>query len=148
MTTTPIPPEKPAKKLTRAQEKKRLIRIIGTWRARLSMDHVVLDLEWNVEPEDPDALASVLPSDLYDHAILRFRDDWHEHSMEMLNRIIVHELLHILFRDYGNAVRSINVTGAISTDLRLFWHDRCMDAEEGLVDRLANRFVELGGIVE
>lgn len=134
--------------MTPAQQKKQLTRIITTWRSRLALDHIVMDIEWGAEPDDPDALASVLPSDLYDHATLRFRDDWSEHDLEMLNRIVVHELLHILFRDFGNAVRSISVTGAISTDLRLLWHDRCMDAEEGLVDRLANRFVELGGIVE
>jgi hypothetical protein len=134
--------------VTPAQQKRQLSRIVSTWRNRLALDHVVLEIEWGVDPDEPDALASVLPSDLYDHAILRFRDDWHEHELEMLNRIVVHELLHIMFRDFGNAIRSINVTGALSTDLRLLWHDRCMDAEEGLVDRLANRYVELGGIVE
>jgi len=146
--TSPIKAANIPKQMTKAQQKKRLIRVISTWRARLSLEHIVMEIEWDVEPEDADALASVLPSDLYDHAILRFRNDWHEHDMEMLNRIVVHELLHILFRDFGNAIRSINVTGAISTDLKLMWHDRCIDAEEGLVDRLANRFVELGGIVE
>ena len=146
--TSPIKAANIPKQMTKAQQKKRLIRVISTWRARLSLEHIVMEIEWDVEPEEPEALASVLPSDLYDHAILRFRDDWHEHDMEMLNRIVVHELLHILFRDFGNAIRSINVTGAISTDLKLMWHDRCIDAEEGLVDRLANRFVELGGIVE
>lgn len=146
--TSPVKALEPEKALTPAQHKRRLIRIVTIWRERLQMEHVVMEIEWGVEPEDPDALASVLPSDLYDHAILRFRSDWREHDLEMLNRIIVHELLHILFRDYGNAVRSIAVTGAISTDLKLFWHDRCMDAEEGLVDRLANRFVELAGMVE
>jgi hypothetical protein len=114
--------------VTPAQQKRQLSRIVSTWRNRLALDHVVLEIEWGVDPDEPDALASVLPSDLYDHAILRFRDDWHEHELEMLNRIVVHELLHIMFRDFGNAIRSINVTGALSTDL-----------EEGLVDALAMR---------
>ena len=140
-------PAKPEPK-TPKQHQARLARIISTWKARLALSHVVIDVIWEEDPENPDALASVDCSDLYDHAELRFRSDWTEHDLEMLNRIVVHELLHIMFRDYGQAVRSVNVTGSLSMDVRMLWHDRCHDAEEGLIDRLANRYVDLAGVVE
>ena len=137
--------------MTPAQLKKqrqRLARIIAAWAGRLRLDAWDLEVLWDEEPEDPEALASVSPSDLYDQAQLRFRRDWMTHSNHELNRIVVHELMHVLFRDLGNAARSIHVTGCTTADARALWHDRCNDAEEGLIDRLANRFVELAGEVE
>ncbi len=134
--------------MTPAQQKKQLARIITEWRSRLALDHVTIDVIWSEEPENPEALASVDVSDLYDQAELRFRTDWSDHDIQMLNRIVVHELLHIMFRDMGQAIRSVNVTGALSYDVKAIWHDRCHDAEEGLIDRLANRYVDLGGVVE
>jgi hypothetical protein len=134
--------------VTKAQHKAQLSRIIRIWRERLALEHVVLDVEWYEDPEDPDALASIYVSEYYDHATLRFAAGWEDYDATELNRIVVHELMHILMHDYSQAARSIAVTGAISTDMRLLWHDRCHDAEERVVDRLANRLVELGGVVK
>lgn len=133
---------------TLTQHRRRVGRLITEWRGRLALDHFVIDVIWSEEPENPDALASVEVSDLYDHAEMRFRGDFVDHDLEMLNRIVVHELLHILFRDMGQAVRSVGIVGALSSDVRILWHDRCHDAEEGLIDRLANRFVDMAGVVE
>jgi len=134
--------------VTQAQHKARIRRIIKVWRSRLMLDHIILDIEWDEEPENPDAVASVYCSDLYDQATLRFSAQLIDYNNDELNRVIVHELMHIMFRDYGMAVRSIEVTGSIASDVRMLWHDRCHDAEEAVVDRLANRFVDLGGVVE
>ena len=134
--------------MTPAQHKAQLRRVVKEWMQRLALTHIELQVEWDEEPEDPDAYASIHVSEYYDHAILRFADGWQEFEPFMLNRIVVHELLHIMFHEYGKAVRSIETTGALSLDLRTLWHDRCQDAEEGIIDRLANRFVELGGVVE
>jgi hypothetical protein len=134
--------------MTPAQHERRLVRILKEWKKRLKLDAWEIHLLLHEQPEDPDAMASIEPSDLYDHAILRFRHDWPTHPIEELNHIVVHELLHIMFRDYSAAARSIGVTGALTADARALWYDRCRDAEEGLVDRLANRLVEQAGIVE
>ena len=135
--------------MTTAQYRRLLRRIIKEWRKRLMLEHVVIEIEWSEEPEDEDALASVSCSETYDHALLRFRHDLKDdYDADELNRIVVHELLHVMFRDYAQAVRSVSVTGALSTDVRMLWYDRCRDAEEGVIDRLANRFVELGGVVQ
>lgn len=126
-----------------------LRRIVRTWQKRLKLEHFEIEVSLDEEPENPEALASCEPSDLYDYAQLRFRSDWPTHSLDYLNRIVVHELVHVMFRDYGQAIRSVGfASGGISPDVRSMWHDRCHDAEEAIVDRVANRLVELGGIVE
>ena len=134
--------------MTYRQHQAQLRRIIKEWKKRLQLEHFTLTLEWDEEPEDMDALASIYVSESYDYATMRFRSDWTEHPVDELNRIVVHELMHILMHEYGMAARSIFVTGAIATDIRLLWSDRMHDAEERVVDRLANRLVDLGGVVE
>lgn len=123
-------------------------RMLRTWKNRLALDAWRIDVVWDEEPDDEDAYASIECSDIYDEARLRFRNDFNSHDLFTKNRIIVHELMHIHFRTYGNAVRSIAITGNITGDARALWYDRCRDEEEGVVDRLANRFVELGGEVK
>jgi hypothetical protein len=125
-----------------------LNRIIATWQKRLKLDHIRIMVDLDDQPENPNALAAVVPDGLYDLATMVFRDDWSEHTPFELNRIVVHELLHIMFRDYGNAIRSIGQAGILSHQVEVLWHDRCVDAEEGLIDRLAHRLVEIGGIVK
>jgi hypothetical protein len=125
----------------------KLERIVRTWQKRLMLEHFDIELDLQNEPEVEEALAAVTPSELYDMAVVQFRGDWQTHDLYQLNRIVVHELLHIMFRDYGMAVRSVSVTGSLSSDVRMLWHDRCHDAEEGLIDRLAQRLVDLGGVV-
>lgn len=124
-----------------------LNRIITTWQKRLKIEHIALKIDLSQEPDNPDALAAVIPSELYDYAELIFRGDWSEHSPFELNRIVVHELLHVMFRDFGQAMRSIGQAGILSHQTQLMWHDRCSDSEEALIDRLAHRLVELGGVV-
>lgn len=134
--------------MTPAQQRRKLKRIIAEWCDRLSLNHYIIEVAWDEEPDDEEALASVSVSDLYDHATLRFASGWWDYDDRMVNRIVVHELVHIMFRDFGQAVRSVSYTGALSGDVVRLWHDRCHDTEEALVDRLANRLVDLGGIVE
>lgn len=125
-----------------------LTRIVRTWQTRLKLDHIDIEIDL-VEPCDsPEALASVTPSSVYDMAVIQFAPEWRENSLFQLNRIVVHELLHIMFRDFGNAIRSLSASGVVSAQTEAIWHDNCHDAEEGLIDRLAWRLVELGGEVK
>jgi hypothetical protein len=133
--------------VTPAQQK-HIRRMIRAWGQRLAMEHWDFEIAWEEEPDNDDAYASIEVSDLYDTATIRFRQDFGEHDLFEKNRIVVHELLHALFRDYGVSVRSIGVTGALSSDARALWWDRCHDTEEALIDRLANRLVEIGGEVK
>lgn len=124
-----------------------LRRIVKTWQKRLKLEHIALDISIEDGPDNPDALASVSPDSLYDMAELRFRGDWASHDLFMLNRLVVHELLHIMFRDYTNAIRSVGEAGILSHQTQVLWYDRCNDAEEAVIDRLAHRLVEVGGAV-
>lgn len=124
-----------------------LTRIVRTWQARLKLEHIHIQLEFT-DPDNPEALASVTNSDLYDMATMNFREDWRDNDLFQLNRIVVHELLHIMFRDFGNAIRTVTSAGILSHQTELLWYDRCNDAEEQLIDRLAWRLVELAGPVK
>lgn len=125
----------------------KMLRTISTWQKRLKLEHIKLDIKLDEDPEHPDALASVSPDALYDRAELQFRSDWREHEPFELNRIVVHELLHIMLRDFGRAVRSIGSAGILSHQVQVLWHEQCEEAEEGFIDRMAHRLVELGGVV-
>jgi hypothetical protein len=133
---------------TPAQQKNQIRRIVKEWAGRLALGHYEISVEWDEEPDNEDAYASVEVSELYDQATIRFRKDFPEHDIFLKNRIVAHELIHILFHRYGMAVRSIGVTGCLSADARALWHDRCHDEEEATIDRIANRMVEIGGCVE
>lgn len=134
--------------MTPAQQKAQLRRVIRNWMTRLNLDHWHIDIHWDDPPEDEDALASITIDDYYDHAFLRFRDDWYAWDIELLNRVVVHELLHVHIHPLGRATRSITITGCLGSDARILWFDRCNDAEEAVVDRLARCFVGTGGVVE
>ncbi len=126
----------------------RLERILYEWQERLKISHIDIEILWDEEPENEHALADIAPSDLYDRAEMRMAPGWTVHDVYELNCLVVHELMHVMFRDYDQSVRSASVSGALSMDVRSMWHDRCHDTNEALVDRLANRFVDLGGAVE
>lgn len=125
-----------------------LHRIIKTWQKRLKIEHIELDIDLDEEPDSEEALASVAPHELYDRAILRFAGSWVDHTPFELNRIVVHELLHIIFRDYSNAVTSIGQAGVLSFQVQALWNEQCKVTEEALIDRLAHRLVEVGGVVK
>lgn len=125
-----------------------LRRCVKTWQKRLALDHFALEIELDEPPEEADSLASMSISDQYDIAYIRFRGDWPEHDVEMLNRLVVHELLHIVFRDIDSSVHSLLCSGFMGRDAQHLWADRFNHAEEGAIDRLAWRFVELAGVVE
>jgi hypothetical protein len=124
-----------------------LIRVIKTWKKRLALDHIDIDVDLVKAPENEEALASVSPHQMYDQAVMQFSGKWPEWNDFEVNRVVVHELLHILFRDYNNAVGSISQAGVLSYQVQALWNDRLEDAEEALIDRIAHRLVEVGGVV-
>jgi hypothetical protein len=125
-----------------------LRRIIRTWQKRLKMEHIIIEVDLDIEPQNENALASVAPHEMYDRANMNFEGSWVNWTPFELNRVVVHELLHILFRDYNNAVTGIGQAGILSHQVQSLWNDTCNNAEEALIDRLAHRLVELGGVVQ
>lgn len=114
--------------------------LIVQWKKRLGLDHWLIEISEET-PENPDALASVSPAESYDRATIRFAPEWPEWPQQFAERVIVHELLHIVFRDLVEAEQSIY--DALSHDARVLYSRRLEHELEGVIDRLAERYVEV-----
>lgn len=97
------------------------------------------------EPEGrPGSHASVTVSQHYDSAWIEFEaDSLTELDQRNIDKIIVHELLHIIFRDYEAVIEEV------STDLgmaqRMAWNNLREHEMEGVIERLARTIVTLHG---
>jgi hypothetical protein len=110
--------------------------VVAAWQSRLKLESWRLRVVWD-EPCSPDADATMWRSNQYERAELRFTPGWPKWDREFANLIVAHEMCHLLTRDVEESMK-------ISRDgLGEFVQDREI---EGLVDRLAHRFVELGGL--
>ena len=114
--------------------------MVRKWKRNLQLDHWLIEIDPD-PPENPDALASVRPAESYDRATLRFAPEWPEWPPAFAERVIVHELLHIVFRDLVEAEQSIY--DSLSHDARVLYSRRLDHEVEGVIDRLAERFVEV-----
>lgn len=114
--------------------------VVRKWKKNLQLDHWLIEIV-DEEPDNPDALASVMPAESYDRASLRFSSTWVDWPAPFLERVVVHELLHIVFRDLVEAEQSIY--DALSHDARVLYSRRLDHELEGVIDRLAERFVEV-----
>ena len=114
--------------------------LVVKWKKHLRLDHWLIEIV-DEEPDNPDALASVMPAESYDRATIRFAASWTEWPPSFAERVVVHELLHIVFRDLVEAEQSIY--DALSHDARVLYSRRLDHELEGVIDRLAERFVEV-----
>ena len=110
------------------------------WQRALKLDHWTIAFEVVDEcSTGPEASACVFRSNDYDTADVQVRADVADKSGFELDITIVHELLHILFRDYDEAVN----------DILSRLHDadhpvskaRMAHENEGVIDRLARLLV-------
>lgn len=122
-----------------------LRRILAGWQKRLRLEHwdVKLDLETFA---NPGCYATVWAADDYDTATVKVDAEWRGWSTELANQTVVHELLHIVFRDVDEAVCAGRQR--LSDDAAAVVKYGYEHALEGTADRLAHRLVELGGCVE
>lgn len=128
--------------MTKAQ----FTRIFRGWQTRLDLDHWNITINWDEEPGSYQALASVSTENTYDLAELRLDREWREWDVFLANRIASHELLHLVFRDLDQAEQS--ALGPLSYDARVLLAERLEHETEGVIDRLAQRFVKLAGVIE
>lgn len=116
---------------------------VQMWVRRLSplgLSHVRIYVTLTDDPidtkTDKDARAATENSTFYDSAWLEF--DSHEVAdMEdsELDEVIIHELLHIVFRDYETAYeRALPYLGEPA---RSIWQEQVLHEHEGVIDRLA-----------
>lgn len=76
---------------------------------------------------------------------MKFDPKWPSWSREFLNRIVVHELLHLLTRDIDEVVG--DAEDQVHRDAATLLRRRYDHEIEGFVDGLAYRLVEIGGVV-
>ena len=114
--------------------------MVRKWKKNLRLDHWLIEISPD-PPYNDDALASVEPAESYDRATLRFSPGWEAWPDAFAERVIVHELLHIVFRDLVEAEQTIY--DALSHDARVLYSRRLEHELEGVIDRLAERFVEV-----
>jgi len=127
--------------LSRAEQITWVTDAVALWQERLKLQHVKVELNFDDAPDDEDAVASINPSNMYDWAMIRFGEEfWDEESWFEVNRIIVHELLHFVCRDLDSLFELSSRQH--SFDARSVLQHQWNVATEGVIDKLAHRFVE------
>lgn len=114
------------------------------WQTRLGLSAWDVEVDWDKSATEGSD-ASTWRSDDYDRATVAFADGWESWSREFLNRIVAHELLHLLVRDVDLVVDALD--GLLHRDVFSQVENRYAHESEGLVDRLSYRLVEIGGCV-
>jgi hypothetical protein len=121
-------------------------RILRLWQKRLGLETWHLEVDWE-KPASEDADASTWRSNNYDRAILYLDPAWvsweRDRGIEFVHRIVVHELLHLVFRDVDELVDSLD--GQMHRDVCAMVDKRYHHEIEGLCDRLAYRLVGMVG---
>lgn len=113
--------------------------------ALLGFSHYEIDVKvLSTEESEADLIYALADThELYDLATLEFEKSWVSHlTKEQLDRVIVHELLHVAMRNHDRAVRSIQflILSGAAEDL---WVDHVTNERENLVERLAALICEL-----
>lgn len=132
--------------MTKAQ----LERVVRVWQSRLSLESWDLSVAWvkdavTGEGCSEDADATTWRANTYDRAVVYpSPDKFGSWSDEVTNRIVVHELLHLVTRDLDRAVTAVE--GQVHPDVFRMVEKRYDHEIEGVVDRLAYRLVEIGGL--
>ncbi len=119
-------------------------KVLRVWVDRLQLRHWDLSIDWDT-PASENADATTWRGNCYDRAVLFFDPEVLTWDALKLNRIVVHELLHLVTRDIDRVVEE----SCVSLPRRAYEQVdlRYEHAIEGVVDRLSYRFVELGGVV-
>lgn len=101
--------------------------------------HVKIVPDGEVQGRQSDALAAVLPSSLYDTAWIEFSKSATDLDADNLDKIIVHELLHILMRDQDRIIE--HLTEYVGGPLEEHYDTQIRNEQEGVIERLARAIV-------
>lgn len=120
--------------------KKALLEILDAWRERLHLDRWEIEVEFDHPEYAPaDVYATIKPHDAYDSAKLKIAPGWEKWDRPHANRVVVHELCHLLLRDVDEvALRAL-------ADENDFQRETYLNAQESTVERICQRFISLVG---
>lgn len=113
------------------------------WREILRLENWDMMIEVVTEfEEEPAARAKCLNEDDYDDTTLTFHQDWlNSATPEERDTVIVHELLHVMMRDFDDSIERID--NQLAKPVADLWHDSVRHERENLVDRLSKVIVHL-----
>jgi hypothetical protein len=123
---------------------KQLCGVVAFWQGRLGLSHWKLAVDFGADPVTEHARAEIHTSIHYDEADIYVARDWQKWSKAEAHGLMVHELMHLVCRDldrvHADAEQLLHPEVWKAFDLR-YQHEI-----EGVVDRLALRFVAMAGI--
>lgn len=125
--------------------KRDIRRAVVFWRNLLNINEWTIDLVWdgtgpNGDPLADDVYATIFWMQDYHQATLCLCKDWRKWEPRNLNRIICHEMLHLMLRDV-NAVPDM-VQDLLTGEAKAVLYRIQKHAEEGFVERLAQALVD------
>lgn len=118
----------------------KLLELAGHWQDFLGLSHWNIWVDFN-EPCPEGIDAHIWRTHWYDTATLHLATDWGDWDDQKTNELIAHELLHLHCRDLDRAWDSVEEH--VSSKVWKALDSRYQHEVEGLVDRLARKFVEL-----
>jgi hypothetical protein len=107
---------------------------LAEWQTRLGLDHWKIEVKWD-KPASEDQDARVEMEDWYDTCTMHLASEWREWNVQKAQAIVVHELLHLVFRDLGGAVEAVHAL--LGSEAKVLADARFQHEVEGVVERLA-----------
>lgn len=119
-----------------------LRRRVDYWAAQLGLSHWRFTVTVGVsEPSNPGALASADASEFYDDCELFFTEQALQGSLEEVDVVVCHELLHVLLRNLQAA--HIATAGLLGGEAEKLATVRFEHAQEGAIDRIAHTLASI-----
>jgi hypothetical protein len=104
----------------------------------LGVAHWQISLEIVEAPDgNPGSNACVRPHEDYDYAHMEFRQAFLEEqdSWDEIDQVIIHEILHMVFRDFDNVHESIRLH--LASPVAQVWYNQVNHELENMIERLA-----------
>ncbi len=116
---------------------------ITYWKKKLELHAWEFQIEVVEAPDGkPQSNACVTPATDYESAVIQFKDEWIENEdKEIIDRGIVHELLHVL--DHERVLAEHFVCDRLSPSVESMYHERLEHEEEWFIEKIARIIVEL-----
>lgn len=119
---------------------KQVEQLVADWQVRLGLERWKITFAWD-RPTSSATNAIIHRDAMYDAAILRLSKTWATWTPDKLAAVLVHELLHLHFRDIDQSIEAVKST--LHPDAWTMVNSRYEHEVEGLIDRLAHRLVEI-----
>ena len=126
--------------------KKTITGRVGSWMTYLShlgVGHWTIECVIVESPDGNDSSAACVHSmSDYDHALLEFNRSWLAKSdWPTIDKVIIHEILHMVFRDYDEAIAQVN--SHLNIPVKQIWHQGIEHELEGVIERISRQLYEL-----